>query len=110
MAKQIMLEEESVPQPEREKTIMQKYLLYRKGLRMADIDQNDVKSDARRALSNWIVCERIFLDETEEREAFTFRFVEMRGYKEGYEGSCYWVSFAAPRPYVKKERIPFFND
>ncbi len=68
---------------------MQKYLLYRKGLRIADIDQDHVKSDAQRALSDWIVRERLFLDETEEREAFTFRFVEMRGYQAGYEGSCY---------------------
>jgi hypothetical protein len=82
---------------------MQKYLLYQKGLRMADIDQKHVKSGARRVLSNWIVRERLMLDETEENEAFTFRFVEMRGYKEGYEGSCYWVSFYAHRPYVKKE-------
>ncbi len=82
---------------------MQKYLLYRKGLRMADIDQDDVKSDAQRALSDWIVRERLLLDETEEREAFIFRFVEMRGYREGYEGSCYWISFYAHRPYVKKE-------
>ena len=82
---------------------MQKYLLYRKGLRMADIDRDNVKSGAQRALSAWIVRERLFLDETEKGEAFTFRFVEMRGYKEGYEGSCYWVSFGAHRLYVKKE-------
>jgi len=43
---------------------MQKYLLYRKGLRMADIDQDTVKSDAQRALSDWIVRERLFFDET----------------------------------------------
>ena len=36
-------------------------------------------------------------------QALTFRFVEMRGYQEGYEGSCYWISFCAHRPYVKKE-------
>jgi len=82
---------------------MQKYLLYRKVLRMADIDQDHVKRDAQRALSDWIVHERLFLDETEEREAFTFQFVEMHGYKEGYEGSCYWISFYAHRPCVKKE-------
>jgi hypothetical protein len=82
---------------------MQKYLLYQKGLRMADIDQDDVKSDAQHALSDWIIRERLLLDETEESEAFTFRFVEMRGYTEGYEGSCYWISFWAHRPYVKKE-------
>ncbi len=82
---------------------MQKYLLYRKGLRMADIDQDDVKSGAQRALSDWIVRERLLLEGTGEREAFTFRFVEMRGYKAGYEGSCYWVSFRAHRPYVKKQ-------
>jgi hypothetical protein len=82
---------------------MQKYLLYRKGLRMADIDQDDVKSGAQRALSDWIARERFLLEETGERAAFTFRFVEMRGYKAGYEGSCYWVSFGAHRPYAKKE-------
>ena len=82
---------------------MQKYLLYRKGVRIADIDQDDVKSGARRTLSDWIVRERLLLEETEEREAFTFRFVEMRGYTAGYEGSCYWVSFCAHRPYIKKE-------
>jgi hypothetical protein len=81
---------------------MQKYLLYRKGLHMADIDQDDVKSGAQRALSDWIVRERLLLEGTGEREAFTFRFVEMREYKAGYEGSCYWVSFRAHRPYVKK--------
>ena len=82
---------------------MQKYLLYRKGLRMADIDQDDVKSGAQRALSDWIVREQLLIEETEEREAFAFQFVEMRGYKEGYEGSCYWVSFCAHRPYIKRE-------
>jgi len=82
---------------------MQKYLLYRKGLRMADIDQDDVKRGAQRAFSDWMVRERLLLDETEEREALTFRFVEMRGYREGYEGSCYWISFWAYRPYLKKE-------
>ena len=80
-----------------------KYLLYRKGLRIADLDQDQVKSDAQRALSDWIVRDRLSLDETEGRAAFTFRFVEMRGYKAGYEGSCYWVSFCAHRPYIKKE-------
>jgi quercetin dioxygenase-like cupin family protein len=84
-------------------TTMQKYLLYRKGLRVADIDQNDVKSSAQHALSDWIVRERLLLEGSGEREAFTFRFVEMRGYKAGYEGSCYWVSFYAHRPYAKKE-------
>jgi len=83
--------------------MMQKYLLYRKGLRMADIDQDHVKSDAQCALCDWIVRERLLLEETEEREAFTFRFVEMRGYQAGCEGSCYWVSFCAHRPYIKKE-------
>jgi hypothetical protein len=82
---------------------MQKYLLYRKGLRTADIDQEDVKSDAQRALADWIFRERLLLDEAEERAALTFRFVEMRGYQEGYEGSCYWISFCAHRPYAKKE-------
>lgn len=82
---------------------MQKYLLYRKGLRMADIDQDDVKSGAQRALSDWIARQRFLLEETGERAAFTFRFVEMRGYKAGYEGSCYWVSFGTHRPYAKKE-------
>lgn len=82
---------------------MQKYLLYRKGLRMADIDQDDVKPDAKLALSDWIERSRLLLDETDGSEAFTFRFVEMRGYQEGYEGSCYWISFHARRPYVKKE-------
>jgi len=82
---------------------MQKYLLYRKGVRMADIGQDDVKLGAQLALSDWIIRERLLLDETEEREAFTFRFVEMRGYREGYEGSCYWISFWAHRPYLKKE-------
>ena len=96
---------ESVSKPERENTTMQKYLLYRKGLRLADIDQDDVKSGAQRALSDWIVRERLLLEGTGEREAFTFRFVEMRGYREGYEGSCYWVSFYAHRPYAKKEVI-----
>src|SRR5712691_5285989 len=80
-----------------------KYLLYRKGLQIADIDQDQVKSDAQRALAEWIERERLWLDETEERAAFTFRFVEMRGYRAGYEGSCYWVSFFAHRPYAKKE-------
>src|SRR5579859_1940111 len=42
---------------------MQKYLLYRKGLQMVDIDQDDVKGDAQRALSDWIDRERLFLDE-----------------------------------------------
>ncbi len=82
---------------------MQKYLLYRKGLRMADIDQDDVRRDAKLALSDWIERSQLLLPETEESEAFTFRFVEMRGYKEGYEGSCYWISFRAHRPSVKKE-------
>jgi hypothetical protein len=80
-------------------TTMQKYLLYRKGLRMADIDRDDVKTGAQRALSHWIVRERLLLGGQGEREAFTFRFVEMRG----YEGSCYWVSFRARRPYAKRE-------
>jgi hypothetical protein len=83
--------------------IMQKYLLYRKGVRMADIDQDDVKPGAQRALSDWIERSRLLFDETEEREAFTFRFVEMRGYREGYEGSCYWISFWAHHPYLKKD-------
>jgi hypothetical protein len=82
---------------------MQKYLLYRKGLQMADIDQDDVKHGAQRALSDWITHERLLLEETEGHQALTFRFVEMRGYRGGYEGSCYWVSFCARRPYVKKE-------
>jgi hypothetical protein len=82
---------------------MQKYLLYRKGVRMADIDQDDVKPGAQRALSDWIERSRLLFDETEEREAFTFRFVEMRGYREGYEGSCYWISFWAHHPYLKKD-------
>mgnify|MGYP007135458478 CR=1 FL=1 len=82
---------------------MQKYLLYRKGLQIADIDQEDVKSDAQRALSDWICQERLFLEENEKRGTFTFRFIEMRGYQKGYEGSCYWVSFSAYRPYLKKE-------
>src|SRR5579862_2668095 len=93
--------------------MIQKYLLYRKGLRIADIDQDDVKSDAQRALADWIERSRLLLDAAEGRAAFTFRFVEMRGYKAGYEGSCYWVSFSAHRPYIKKEghsptrRTPF---
>ncbi len=82
---------------------MQKYLLYRRGLRMACIDQDEVRRDAKLAISDWIERSRLLLDETEGSEAFTFRFVEMRGYKEGYEGSCYWISFRAHRPYVKKE-------
>lgn len=82
---------------------MQKYLLYRKGVQMADIDQDDVKRGAQRAFSDWMIRERLLLDETEERKAFTFRFIEMRGYREGYEGSCYWISFWAHRPYLKKE-------
>ena len=81
---------------------MQKYLLYRKGLRIADINRDDVKRDAKLALSDWIGRSQLLLDETEGSEALTFRFVEMRGYKEGYEGSCYWISFRAHRPYVKK--------
>lgn len=80
-----------------------KYLLYRKGLRMADIDQDQVKSDAQRALADWIARGRLLLDETRGCGPFTFRFVEMRGYQAGYEGSCYWVSFRAHRPYLKKE-------
>jgi len=70
---------------------------------MADIDQDQVKGGAQHALADWIVRERLLLDKTEENKAFTFRFVEMRGYKEGYEGSCYWVAFYAHRPYAKKE-------
>ncbi len=42
---------------------MQKYLLYRKGLRIADIDQDNVKSDAQRALSDWIAHERFLLNQ-----------------------------------------------
>ena len=83
---------------------MQKYLLYRKGLQIADIDRNDVKHGAQRAFSEWLAREHLLFDEKmEEREAFTFRFAEMRGYREGYEGSCYWVSFSARRPYLKKD-------
>ena len=82
---------------------MHKYLLYRKGVRIADIDQDEVKSGAWRTLSDWIVRERLLLEGAGEREAFTFRFVEMRGYTAGYEGSCYWVSFGARRPYVKRQ-------
>jgi len=82
---------------------MQKYLLYRKGVRIADIDRDEVKSGAQSALSDWIVRERLLIEGAGEREAFTFRFVEMRGYTAGYEGSCYWVSFSAHRPYTKKE-------
>jgi hypothetical protein len=70
---------------------------------MADIDRDDVKSGAQRALSDWIVRERLLLEGAGKRKAFTFRFVEMRGYQAGYEGSCYWVSFRAHRPYAKKE-------
>src|SRR6266513_1977403 len=81
---------------------MQKYLLYRKGVRMADIDRDDVKSGAQSAMSDWIGRERLLLEGAGEREAFIFRFVEMRGYTAGYEGSCYWVSFHAHRPYAKK--------
>ncbi len=81
---------------------MQKYLLYRKGVRIADIDRDEIKSGARRALSDWIGRERLLLEGAGERAAFTFRFVEMRGYTAGYEGSCYWVSFSARRPYAKK--------
>ena len=33
---------------------MQKYLLYQKGLRIADLEQDDAKPDARRAFSEWI--------------------------------------------------------
>ena len=82
---------------------MQKYLLYQKGLRIADLEQSDVKPDARRAFSEWVEHSRLVLRETKEREACTFRFVEMRGYRQGYEGTCYWISFSAHRPYVKKE-------
>ena len=82
---------------------MQKYLLYQTGLRIADIEQDDVKHGAQRAFSDWIERSRLLLDETEEREAFIFRFVEMRGYREGYEGFCYWISFSAHHPYSKKE-------
>jgi len=82
---------------------MQKYLLYRKGVRIADIDWDEVKSGAQSALSDWIVRERLLIEGAGEREAFTFRFVEMRGYTAGYEGSCYWVSFSAHHPYTKKE-------
>jgi hypothetical protein len=67
---------------------MQKYLLYRKGVRIADIDRDEVKSGAQSALSDWIVHERLLIEGAGEREAFTFRFVEMRGYTAGYEGSC----------------------
>ena len=81
---------------------MQKYLLYRKGVRMAAIDRDDVKSGAQIALSDWIGRERLLLEEAGEREVFTFRYVEMGGYTAGYEGSCYWVSFSAHRPYAKK--------
>ena len=81
---------------------MQKYLLYRKGVRMAAIDRDDVKSGAQSALSDWIGRERLLLEGAGEREAFTFRLVEMRGYTAGYEGSCYCVSFSAHRPYAKK--------
>ena len=84
---------------------MQKYLLYRKGVRMAAIDRDDVKSGAQSALSDWIGRERLLLEGAGEREAFTFRFVEMRGYTAGYEGSCYWVSFSAHRPYTKRQDI-----
>src|SRR5213080_3809003 len=84
---------------------MQKYLLYRKGVRMADIDRDDVKSGAQSDLSDWIGRERLLLEGAGEREAFIFRFVEMRGYTAGYEGSCYWVSFHAHRPYAKKQDI-----
>lgn len=70
---------------------------------MADIEQDDVKDDAQKALFDWIAYERLFFDAIEGREIFTFRFVEMRGYKEGYEGSCYWIAFSARRPYIKKE-------
>lgn len=84
-------------------TTMQKYLLYRKGVRMADIDRDDVKSGAQRALSDWIARERLLLAGPGEHETFTFRFIEMRGYTAGYEGSCYWVSFHAHRPYARKE-------
>jgi hypothetical protein len=62
---------------EEDKTIMQKYLLYRKGLQMADIDQDDVKSGAQRALSDWIVRERLLLDETEGRQALTYDFQQV---------------------------------
>jgi hypothetical protein len=85
---------------------MQKYLLYRKGLRMADIDQDDVKSEAQRALADWIVRERLLLDEAEERAALTFRFVEMRGYQEGYEGSCYWIWSEPILPDTGKVNFP----
>jgi hypothetical protein len=71
-------------------------------VRIADIDQHEVKSGAWRTLSDGIVRERLLLEGPGERQAFTFRFVEMRGYTAGYEGSCSWVSFCACRPYVKK--------
>jgi hypothetical protein len=70
---------------------------------MVDIDQDHIKSGAQRALADWITRERLLLAETEGHGPFTFRFVEMRGYQAGYEGSCYWVSFRAHRPYLKKE-------
>ena len=82
---------------------MQKYLLYRKGVRMAAIDRDEVKSGAQGALSDWIIRERLLLEGAGEREAFTFLFLEMRGYTAGYEGSCYWVSFSAHCPSTKKE-------
>jgi hypothetical protein len=56
---------------------MQKYLLYRKGVRMAAIVGDDVKRGAQSALSDWIGHERLLLEEAGEREGFTFRFVEM---------------------------------
>jgi hypothetical protein len=70
---------------------------------MAAIDQDEVKSGAQSALSDWICRERLLLEGAGKREAFTFRFVEMRGYTAGYEGSCYWVTFGARRPYIKRQ-------
>ncbi len=90
---------------------MQKYLLYRKGVRIADIDQDEVKSGAWRTLSDWIIRERLLLEGAGEREAFTFQLVEMRGNPvAGYEGSCYWVSFSAHRPSTKKRRASCQQD
>ena len=82
---------------------MLKSRLYQHGLLIADIDQDNVKGDAQCALSDGIVRERLLLDKTDNDEAFTFRFVDMRRYTDGYTGSCYWVSFHAHRPYIKKD-------
>ena len=82
---------------------MRKSLMYGKNVEMVDIDRKHIKDGAQNALENWIAKEKLFIDENHGAENFKYRFIEKKDYKSRYVGFCYWISFSAHRPYIRKE-------